>query len=195
MMRDKIINRKKLLLERDLIFKSVNFIRSGSGWTGIDWVKAIFTRLCAFLQQWWKGVTLCKIMFFLLKTYLFIVYWKGHSSKKVRPVWCNEKNTLNEYWCPNWVLMPIASIYCMCGASTHCMQQHFGSPAEFLLHTKACFPPMNCEVQQFIFTEDWWLVNGCEDSSWAMIHGLPRDHLGVSFSAPYHYKSFYIITA
>lgn len=25
--------------------------------------------------------------------------------------------------------------------------------------------------------------------------GFPRAHLGISFSAPYHYKSFYIITA
>lgn len=28
-----------------------------------------------------------------------------------------------------------------------------------------------------------------------MIHGLSLAHLGVSFSAPYHHKSFYIITA
>lgn len=70
-----------------------------------------------------------------------------------------------------------------------------GHRLSILLHTKACFPPLNCEVQQFIFTGAWWLVNGCEDSSWAMIHGLSRAHLGVSFCAPYHYKSFYIITA
>lgn len=81
---------------------------------------------------------------------------------------------------------------CMCGLAFH--WQHFGSPAEFMLQTKASFPPLNCEVQQFIFTGAWWLVNGCEDSGWAMIHGLSRAHLGVSFSAPYHYKSFYIIT-
>ena len=81
---------------------------------------------------------------------------------------------------------------CMCGLAFH--WQHFGSPAEFMLQTKASFPPLNCEVQQFIFTGAWWLVNGGEDSGWAMIHGLSRAHLGVSFSAPYHYKSFYIIT-
>lgn len=81
---------------------------------------------------------------------------------------------------------------CMCGLAFH--WQHFGSPAEFMLQTKASFPPLNCEVQQFIFTGAWWLVNRCEDSGWAMIHGLSRAHLGVSFSAPYHYKSFYIIT-
>lgn len=73
--------------------------------------------------------------------------------------------------------------------------QHFGSPAEVLLHTKAHFPPLNCEVQQFIFTGAWWFVNGCEDTDHAVIHGLSRTHLGVSFSAPYHYKSLYIITA
>lgn len=68
-------------------------------------------------------------------------------------------------------------IYFMCGLAFWCV----GHQLNFLLHTKACFPPLNCEVQQFIFTRAWWLINGCEDSGWDMIHWLTLLTLGSPF--------------
>lgn len=47
---------------------------------------------------------------------------------------------------------PILSVKAQGKALYMCVWQHFGSPVEFLPHTKASFPPLNCEVQQFIFT-------------------------------------------
>lgn len=73
--------------------------------------------------------------------------------------------------------------------------QHFGSPAEVLLRTKAHFPPLNCEVQQFIFTGAWWFVNGCEDTVHAVIHGaFPHSPWGlllcsISLQELIHYHS------
>lgn len=59
--------------------------------------------------------------------------------------------------------------------------QHFGSPAEFLLHTKASFPPLNCEVQQFIFIgpDASWMAVKIAAGLWYM--GFPVLTLGSPF--------------
>lgn len=96
---------------------------------------------------------------------------------------------------PYWVLkheerwVCVCYFMCICGLAFQCKRQHFGS-------LSFCFtqrPVHSTELWRaaIYFNWAWWLVNGCKD----MIHGLSHAHLGLSFSAPYHYKSFYIITA
>lgn len=101
--------------------------------------------------------------------------------------------------CPSWLyLHKWVCISCM--HSVHVLYrwafqwQHLRCRVSFCLTQKLFFPSTELWSAAIYLCWAWLLLNGCKDSSQTMIHGLSHAHLGFSFSAPYHYKGFHIIT-